>query len=421
MSDLPSPWGQRTVLVIRLVLQAALLFIPAWIVFGRPTPSATPTVSPEELSRVRQEVFAELNAKLAAAETKAGNATKSVKGEMEQVKASIRQVETKAAQTGSELDSHKETFKATSATLDDLKKDLDKLKKSGGKIGLPAEADPKALQELKTQLAQLQQMVKTIEQQRKESATKQELEALRKESASRKDLEQYQKRLDEQKSTSDKQGKELEEVNKKVARNLAEPTDVLVVGLHSRNLSLHGYKDVLSQVIDLRQRSLPPSCRVGFCLAEGADWDPLFQLGEKEHVQGGKKLDDLDKARTGTVDRMDGLGKKIQEQFKDSPALHRRCVVVASGRCQPTPREQFEDWKDLPTDVILICNENNPGEPDGRVLQDWYRFTRYTRGSLTLLAAGDGQAPDRNLKEQLRGCLWHLTQPLFPLKKKVAP
>jgi len=428
MSDQPSPWGQRLFLLSRLGFQVTLLLaalIPAWIAFGRPTPNTTPVFSPEELNRVRQELLAEL----AVSETRAGTIARTVKGELDQVKASIAQVETRAASTATELDSQKESSKTASAALaalgtdlSGLKQEVDKLKKAGVKVATPPEVDPKALQELKTQLTKMQDTIKTFEQQHKDSATKQELEALRKESVSRKELEPYQKRLDEQKSTIDKQGKELEEVNKKVVRNLAEPTDVLVVGLHSRNLSLHGYKDVLSQVIDLRQRSLPPQCRLGFCLAEGADWDPMFQLGEKEHTQGGKKLDDLDKARGGTVDRMDGLGKRVQEQFKDSTASHRRCVVVASARCQPTPREQFDDWKDWPVHVILICNENNPGEPDGRILQDWYRFTRHTKGSLTLLGAGgDGQLPDRDIKEQLRGCLWQATQPLFPLKKKVMP
>ncbi len=397
----PPPWGQRLNLLFRLFGQNGLILaalILAWSALaGLPASKTPPSANSDNLRLIQGDLKQQeqqqqkLQSDLESVRTTLG--AKADRLALDQIKREIApKIQDRAS--ASDLLGLKDRFTNHEYDLSQLKKDLAELQKRPVKVSPGPDGDPKTFQELRAQFVQFQTKLAS--------------------------LENLQKELKKQNETIAEHEKKLRDFGEKVTRlPHAEPTDVVVVGLHSQNLSLHNYLDVFREMVDPGRRALLAGSRIGFLLDEGGDVQVLAPLDGKQADEVGKRFARVTPAREGTIDRMEGLAARVREQFKDQKARYRHCVVVASVACQPPPREQYNDWKDVPVHVILIGTDKRVRELEVGLLQNWYRFTRSCKGSLTLLSAeGDREVPDKDLLEQLRGCLWQATQPLFPLTKR---
>jgi uncharacterized protein YukE len=209
---------------------------------------------------------------------------------------------------------------------------------------------------------------------------------------------------------------------KETGQSTVEPTDVLVVVMHSNNLSLHNHLPAIVDLVHPDRRAVPEGCRVGLLLLEGSDPDLLFPLkpaSPEERKSAEKRLGQLRGASKDTTDRLEEAIGPVRDAFRDSREFaHRRCVIIASANCLPPPLDKLGEWKDVAVQIILVGSDSRVRDQEKKLL-DWYRFGRACRGSVTLLGAEKNpETADETLTAQLQALLIQATQPVHRLTLK---
>jgi hypothetical protein len=288
--------------------------------------------------------------------------------------------------------------------LKHLENTVDKLKELENKLDKLKE--PAVLGELKTRVEKLEgskgkpgELSKAIEEHLKPIQEK---------------LKEYNQKQEKLKEKQDK----LEE--KLTLQPRPEPTDTLVLGMHSQSLSLLPLRATLRDLTDPEKRKMPAGCRLNFSVAEGSD-KPLevIPFEKRDPGKNDEAFNSILDPRAGTTDQLQDVGDRIRGLFKDSSAKHKRCVVVASTDCVPALPSQYEQWKGLTVDVVLIGRDDKVKDFRADRLLDWYQFSRFCGGSLVVLGSKDLEAD----APRLRSVLQRITQPefSFPPVKKVSP
>jgi hypothetical protein len=176
----------------------------------------------------------------------------------------------------------------------------------------------------------------------------------------------------------------MADVKQTEAKKARPDRDILIVAMHSGNLSLHNQIDTIAD----RVRKPPSDARVALLLVDGSEPDLIFPfkpLKEVKRKSAERKVSRL-RAASDTVDSLADAetAGAIQSAFKDGSNPRRQCVIIASTDCAPPSDEIIQKLKQskIKVNVLLVGMEGEDHYFKRKEVQ-WNKLAKKTSGSVS--------------------------------------
>ena len=159
------------------------------------------------------------------------------------------------------------------------------------------------------------------------------------------------------------------------------PTDVLILALHSADLSVARVRGPIQAQFEPRARAdRDPGTRVGLMVAIGGEVQKelLIKLADAKTTP--TRLDALGQNPSGVAEQLADLGADVLNQYDSSAKTVRRVVVVASDRAAPPTDSRH--WVGLQVDCVLVADGHRP---DADKLLAWHQFTAARGGGVAVV------------------------------------
>jgi hypothetical protein len=185
-----------------------------------------------------------------------------------------------------------------------------------------------------------------------------------------------------------------------------DDTDVLIVVVNSKNLTITDYQDVFRKFFDGRAGE-PRAQRLGFYVAAGGTLDTRVD------AKTGKRAASqffITKSSPDTTEMLDKVGPLLADELEKG--RQNRCLLVASGKCK-APTARGPGWEQLAgLDVVLISHPGQGAGPEPEELRRWLELCALKGGLFChLQATADGADPA--VTRALETYLGRLTNPIL--------